>query len=277
VGGTFAASGAVETALAPAITSFCAAARHCCSLAGIGTTSLADCESQFVKRHPHLGAVGLGEATIDNKVVAACKAAYDEAASSCSATKVYSACTGILVGKQAENAPCGKGGDPEISGVGACDHSAGAMACVWTGDYTDPAVTGTCRRVVHGKTGDPCQSTCESGEECSFALMGPNDTLITLCFEDEGFFCGAAGTGQVSCQPLVAQGGSCSADSYACKGTDYCDDVSKTCKAGNTAGQSCLYSGCQRPLVCGADKKCVEPFWDLASENVSCQGISMIN
>jgi hypothetical protein len=276
VGGTSASSGVVETALAPVITSFCAAARNCCSLAGISTTSLADCESQFVKHNQQFGLVTLGEATIDSKVVAACKAAFDEAASSCSANAVYSVCSGILVGKQGENAPCGKGGTPMIAGGRACDHSAGATACMWTGDSNDPAVTGTCRKIAHGKKGDACLYTCESGDDCSFEqLGGPNDTLATLCFEDDGFVCSGE-TDPATCQPVIAQGSSCSARPDGCKSTDYCDSVSKTCKAASTAGQSCLYSSCLKSLSCGADKKCTEPFWELASDSASCQGIAQI-
>jgi hypothetical protein len=274
-GGTSGSSGAIETALAPVITSFCTAARHCCSLAGISTTPLGDCETQFVKRNSQFAIVTLGEATIDSKAVAACKAAYDEAASSCSATAVFKACSGILVGKQGENAPCGKGGEPMIAGGTACDHSAGVTACVWTGNSSDPTITGTCHKVVHGKKGDTCLQTCESGDSCSFEMMGGPDDTTTLCFEDEGFFC-APGTDHSTCQPLVAQGGSCSESPDACKSTDYCDSVSKTCKAASTAGQSCLYSSCLKSLSCGADKKCVEPFWELASEYASCQGVAQI-
>ena len=275
-GGTFAASGAIETAVAPIITSFCAAARHCCSLAGISTTSLSDCESQFVKRNPILGTASIGEASIDTTAVAACQAAYDEAADSCSAKAVRSACTNILVGKQSESALCGRGGNPTIFGGMACDHTAGATACLWTGDTNDPAVTGICLKIPHGKKGDPCLYTCESGVECSFEQMGgPSDTLITLCFEDEGLFCSGE-TDPASCQPSVAQGGSCDSRPDACKSTDYCDSVSKTCKAASTAGQSCLYSSCLRQLSCGADKKCAEPFWELATEYGSCAGIAQL-
>jgi hypothetical protein len=272
VGGTSAASEALDKVLAPLITSFCAAVRHCCSLAEISTTPLVDCEAQFLTRNPYFGVVDLGQATIDSKVFATCKTAYDEAASSCSANALPSACSGMLVAKQAENAPCGRGGSPMISGAGACDHSAGAMVCAWTGLKSDPAVTGTCRKVVHGKKDDTCLFTCFEGEECSFTADGdPRDASTALCFEEEGFFC-SSGPGGSRCQPFVAQGGSCSADPGACRSTDYCDPVSKICKAANALGQSCLDLGCQRVLICGADKKCAEYPYKLAREYETCEG-----
>jgi hypothetical protein len=275
-GGTFAASGAIETALAPIITSFCAAARHCCSLAGLSTTSLSDCESQFVQRSQILGLVSMGEASINPTAVAACQAAYDEATSSCSAKTVRTACTDILVGKQGENAPCGKGGNPGVSGGLGCNRTAGPTVCLWTGDSSDPGVTGICHKVPHGERGDPCAFTCETGADCSFEqLGGPSDTLITLCFESDGLFCSSE-TGSLSCQPLVALGNSCDSNPDACGSTNYCDSVTNTCKAASTAGQSCLYSSCLRQLSCGADKKCVEPFWELATDYDSCAGIAQL-
>jgi len=275
-GGTLATSGAIETVLAPIITSFCAAARHCCSLAGLSTTSLSDCESQFVQRSQILGLVSMGEASINPTAVTACQAAYDEAASSCSAKTVRTACTDILVGKQGENAPCGKGGNPGVSGGLGCNRTDGPTVCLWTGDSSDPGVTGICHKVPHGEKGDPCAFTCETGTDCSFEqLGGPSDTLITLCFESDGLFCSSE-TGSLSCQPLVAPGGSCGANPDVCGSTSYCDSVTNTCKAASTAGQSCLYSSCLRQLSCGADKKCVEPFWELATDYDSCAGIAQL-
>jgi hypothetical protein len=106
-------------------------------------------------------------------------------------------------------------------------------------------------------------------------LGGPSDTLITLCFESDGLFCSSE-TGSLSCQPLVAPGGSCDSNPDVCGSTSYCDSVTNTCKAASTAGQSCLYSSCLRQLSCGADKKCVEPFWELATDYDSCAGIAQL-
>ena len=38
-----------------------------------------------------------------------------------------------------------------------------------------------------------------------------------------------------------------------------------------------LFRHALRQLSCGADKKCVEPFWELATDYDSCAGIAQLN
>ena len=215
--------------------------------------------------------VNKGTVTIDSTALAACIAAYNQTATTCASIPLTAACTGVFVGTKAENEPCGIGGVPGTSGVSECKASGGPESCVWTGDSNDPAVTGVCQKIVRGKNGDPCASSCASGQDCSFDVYGSSGPAVAVCFEDDGLYC-AFGSSESACAPIVAQGGSCAADSSSCASTTYCDYTTSKCKASGTIGQSCasLGSMCLSELVCGLDRKCADP--GLASES-ACTGI----
>lgn len=254
------------------ISAFCATARTCCAQAGLPTSALADCEAKFATRRPVITLVALGQASINTTALAACEAAYRQAASTCTTGQVLAACTGILVGLQAENQPCGKGGNPSVPGASACKQTGGPEVCVWTApDTSDPSVAGVCKKMVHGKLGDTCGSTCELGQDCSSELLtSPGDTDVTWCFEEDGLYCSYQNTPS-SCASLTAVGANCAADSEACGSANYCDSNS-VCRARAPLGQACMTTPCARPYACSVSDKCEEYNPPFADPDFSCQG-----
>jgi hypothetical protein len=220
----------------------------------------------FPSRLHTLAFVNKGTVKIDSTALAACIAAYNQTATTCAYHSLVTACRGVFVGTKAENEPCGVGGS-NASGVYECQKSDGPEKCTWTGDPSSPAVTGVCHRLVHGKNGDPCDSSCASGEECSVDTFGSSSLTLAMCFEDDGLYCGFGASGD-ACAPIVAQGESCVADYPAgpfsvlgsCASTSYCDPVALECKAAGTIGQSCssFDSACLRGLTCAEDGKCAD-------------------
>jgi len=216
--------------------------------------------------------VSLGQATTNPAAVGACEAAYAQAAITCTTKQVLAACTGLFVGLQDENQPCGKGGNPSVPGAPACKQTGGPEICLWTAqDTSDPSVAGVCKKMARGKLGDPCVSTCAAGEDCSSdELTDPSDTNVTWCFEADGLYCSYQTT-TPSCSSIVAVGSSCAADSEACGGASSCD-VDSICRAKSGLGQRCSTNPCLRPYTCGTSNTCEEADAPFADPDIACQG-----
>ena len=260
-GGTGGSAGASVQALA---TAYCAAARNCCFSTDYWTPDLTDCEAKFPVRLKPLALVDKGTVIIDKTALAACIAAYNQTATACTLNNLAPACRGVFVGTKAEGEPCGYGGDPTTGGtitegVHECKASGGPELCVWTGDMTVSGATGTCHKPPHGKIGDPCIGSCQSGDEWLSDTVSLT-SVLTVCFEDDGLYC-RWGSNFV-CAPIVANGGDCTDDS-ACASTSFCDSKTKTCMTAGTLGQSCAANAlqCSHDLACGANNQCTEPIF----------------
>lgn len=253
--GSGGSSGASLAALAEA---FCAAARTCCSKAGLAS-SLADCETRFQARLPGMAFVAKGTEVIDNAALASCIAGYKETVTTCAFNPLETACAGVFIGTKAEGAACGAGGIPMTGGAGECKAGGRGEMCLWTGDANASTTTGTCRALVHGKAGDPCATSCPNNDDCVFDLLTSPGYPTAACFESDGLYCVAAGASSV-CKPIVAPGGSCEDDQMACASDTYCDTsvMPAVCKVSGTLGQACSTGGvrCGRSLECGTDNRC---------------------
>jgi hypothetical protein len=267
VGGTGGSTGASLSTLA---TAFCAAARTCCAKSG-QPTSLGDCESSFPSRLPVIALVSKGTVSIDNTALAACIAAYNQTATACTFGALVTGCMGVFAGTKAEGAPCGVGGIPKTDGVHECKPSSGPEMCLWTGDSSDPTVTGVCHKPDHGKSGDACAFGCPSGQDCSSDFSASATDATAICFEDDGVYCNTTVSPSV-CTPIVTKGGSCAADSMSCASTSYCDSTTSKCTAAGTIGQLCSAPGsqCLTSLACGSDGKCADPVF--GSDSSTCTG-----
>jgi hypothetical protein len=261
-------------ALQGIISAFCTAARTCCAQAGLPISVLSDCEAKFPTHRPLVSLLDLGQATTNPAAVAACEAAYKQAASTCTTKEVLAACTGIFVGLETEGQPCGKGGTPDVPGALACKQTGGPEVCLWTAPNTsDPSVAGMCKKMVHGRLGDVCVSTCVAGDDCSVdELTSPTDTSVTWCFEADGLYCSYQ-TNTPSCASVVAVGKDCSADSEACGSATYCD-INSVCTAKSVLGESCSSTPCVRPYVCGTSNKCETASTPFADPDIACQGFA---
>jgi hypothetical protein len=260
IGGAGGTGGSATPSLVPLAGAFCMAARNCCAQAGLPTT-LSDCETMFASRIPSMPLLNRGTLTIDSKALAACVAAYNDTANTCTFTATDTACKGVFVGTKAEGAACGIGGVPMVSGGGECKTNGGAEECVWTGDSNDPTVTGVCHATPHGKNGDPCANRCVSPQDCTFDLLTTAGAPTAVCFESDGLYCNFDNA-QPTCAPIVAVGASCAADQNSCATDSICDPTTSKCRAASTTGQPCSYTSgmpCVNSLVCGTDSKCAAP------------------
>ena len=158
-----------------------------------------------------------------------------------------------------------------VAGVAECKSNGGGQECVWTGDANSSTVTGVCHTPAHGKSGDPCASSCASAQDCDFDLLTTSSSPTAVCFEDDGQYCNST-TNPSTCAPIVALGGSCKTDPSSCGSTATCDSTTSKCKATAMLGQSCSYTGgdiCQITLVCSSAGKCTTPGF---ADEVSCGG-----
>jgi hypothetical protein len=260
------------SSLATVIAAYCATARTCCAKAVISTTGLADCETQAPTHVVSMQLLNMGEVALDGAALAACEAAYKQAATTCTADQVIAVCPKIFVGLQGEGQSCGQGGDPGVFGAPACKSSGEPEVCQYTGDSTDPKMTGTCHAMVHGKVGDHCIGSCPSGQDCSTnEYTTPSDLSVTECFESDGLYCSSLDPTPYTCRPLVGLGKSCAADSQACGTLNYCDPATSTCRAAATAGQSCATTNCLSSLTCGSDNKCAPWSSPFADPDFTCK------
>lgn len=230
-------AGGVDTAaalgmLTQTIDAFCATARICCARDGLSMT-LDACESGLGDTSAPVASVASGAATLDAEKLAACRAAYVAAATTCELDLVMRACSGVLIGLVPEGGACRSG--VECAGPSTC--------LIRSGDV------GVCYPMIpHGKAGDVCNGTCRAGDDCSKSMIrgtGPWPGPAT-CFEDEGLYC------YQTCKPLVGLGAACSDDDQ-CGYLGFC---AGTCQKRGTKGEAC--APCVSTFSCVADK-CVSP------------------
>lgn len=111
---------------------------------------------------------------------------------------------------------------------------------------------------ARGVAGAPCGSTCatsggdSSACEPAFAAFNdpPADSSLPACFTSDGLHC-AGGTGARTCQPLIAEGGSCAGSSQGCAAGTFCDLETRVCQAQTDSG------------ACGPER-------DACSANAAC-------
>jgi hypothetical protein len=237
----------------PFAKAFCTAARSCCTLKGYPMAPLVDCESMLESRVAALAFVDKGTVLIDDGALAACTAAYQEAASTCSYNDVAVACRGVFVGTKNEGEACGSGRQP---GVIECRHNgARTETCVWTQISADPSVKGVCQETPHARIGEPCLSSCAVDEDCDADLVASPQAATAVCFESDGLYC-ASKDGRASCAPTASVGEACTQDWNACGSAGYCDWESSTCKSSGRLGADCSSTACLSELMCGSDYLC---------------------
>jgi len=251
-GGAAGAAGSAPTAaaLTPTVNAFCAAARSCCAQQG-EPAMLDDCESAFATKNSVAGSLASGAITVDATALAACRAAYEAAATSCEENAVLKACRGVTLGTVAEGAPCTNGTE--------CAAKPGPSTCLITAPN---GTVGVCSSVVHAASGQSCSFTCRAGDDCRSTTYDTTGAKLALCFEDEGLYCDAT---EQHCKALTPIGG-------ACTGNDQCGInafCSTTCQKRGTLGQACL--PCLDSLMC-VDNKCVSPPF---ASFATCEGRSL--
>ncbi len=183
----------------------------CCAGAGLGYDA-ATCKSNL--------AASLGQELSDPKMkydpVAGgnCVQAAKAAAATCFASPLafYQACGSAFVGTVAIGGACSSSQECASGANGAVVECNGS---------------GTCAAKVHGKAGDPCDSTCTSaasGSSCwSFSTSGSSPPANAVsCWTNDGLTCG----------PTF------------------------TCQAIPQTGQACTYGSCVTGDYCGSDGKC---------------------
>lgn len=262
-GGSGGTGGGLEASLAPLATAFCAAARSCCAKSGFPSSGLLNCESMYSSRLPSTPYLKKGTVTIDSVRLATCIAAYNQAATACTFVPLMTACSGVFVGTKGEGEACGVGGTPFTSGVSECKQNDDPRVCIWTGNSSDPKVTGMCHEPAHGQAGDACLGNCaKNSQDCSFDFLTVPGPVGALCFEVDGLYCDSTGKSPV-CTAIVPDGGSCATDSTACASSSYCDfsGTTPTCRPAATLTLSCSSTGnqCQSQYVCGSDNRCEDP------------------
>jgi hypothetical protein len=260
-GGAGGGGGAAVT-LDRVIGAFCAAARSCCARDGFPTAPLANCESEFPRRQPAVASVASGAVLVDNAALAACLAAYQAAATTCTRAPVVQACRGVFIGTKAEDEPC--------SNQFECQRSAGPATCFKVQLAEDPPALGVCKKLQHGARDTPCLFNCLAGENCSSDTItsSPDDVSFVHCFEQDGLYC-PLGAETPRCAPILTQGATCNFDFAECGSAMFCDT---TCKDRRILGQTCQFtSECMGGLLC-VDHSCApDPF---TSEGV-CVGYGL--
>jgi hypothetical protein len=226
--------------LAPTVNAFCAAARSCCTKQNI-PSMLADCESAFPMRNETVASLASGAATLNATALAACQAAYAQAATSCDENPVLSACQGVVIGTRPENAPCTSGAE--------CLRAPGPSTCLIV---EQGGTVGVCKTIPHSKSGDACDFSCRAGEDCTSTTYGAVDSNLAMCFGQDGLYCDYLSSSPATCKPLLALGSICSNDEQ-CGVTNYCDT---TCKKRGVLGDPC--TRCLDALTC-VNSHCVSP------------------
>jgi hypothetical protein len=245
-GGATGGTGNQEDPAEPLANAFCAAARHCCDDAGLGTAALSECEAQLAVQLPNFELSRDGVLEVDGPALDACVAAFEEAATSCALTGLLSLCGRVWRGTKQQGEPC--------TDVSQCDRSDGPKACVRnleTGSQTEP---GVCADLPHGQDAQPCSQSCAEGADCSTNFSSfEAEPVTTLCHEADGVYC-AIDEDDAACAPLTARGSPCDSSSQ-CTALDFCDT---TCQPRSLRGEACQFSfGCSADLLC-IDGKCAD-------------------
>jgi hypothetical protein len=223
--------------------------------------ALVDCEAQFPIRQPFVALIDKGTVLIDATALAACVAAYQQDTTACTLNGILAACSGVLLGTKAPGQVC--------AGLEDCQRDQGPATCVKIQPGSVAPATGTCVKNAHGRSGDPCVSSCPKGNDCSTdTISGTPDPVTTLCFEADGLYCSYAADPSV-CAPIVAADNACDFSFAMCGSLASCNADSSTCRPVIPLGQACQFSSdCASGLLC-SNSKCVEqPF----SDESTCSG-----
>ena len=249
----------------PLINAFCTAAKSCCGRESYPAADLADCESKFPSRSQYYPLLDKGTVSIDQNALAACVAAYNTAATTCTITGLNAACKGVFVGTQAEGQPCG---GTSRFGAFECKPVNGSSSCHLQTSGSDPTNTGVCTSLPRGKSGDLCSKTCLKKDTCVVDMVGGSAPFPTFCFEEDGLYCSVA-TNPAVCQPILPNGHACVWDPNSCGTGNFCGWTSNACQLASKLGESCTDAICADELTCGSVDKCVpSPF---ASDSI-CNG-----
>jgi hypothetical protein len=209
--------------------------------------------------------VDKGTVIVDQNALAACVAAYNTAATTCTITAVNAACKGIFTGTQAEGQPCG---GATRFGAYECKPVNGSATCYWQQSGSDATSTGVCIGIPRGKSGDECSETCLKNESCIVDMIGGSAPFPVTCFEEDGLYCSVA-TNPAVCKPILHLGDACVWDPNSCGSGNYCGWLSNTCQVTSKLGESCTNAYCAADLACGGGDKCVE--LSFASDSI-CKG-----
>jgi hypothetical protein len=236
--------------LAPTIGAFCAAARVCCSQQGV-SAMLDDCESAFPMKHESIALLTSGVLTLNATVLAACLAAFRQAAVACDQNPVLSACDDLLVGTRPEDAACNSGWE--------CAPAPVPTICL-AAATTD--TVGVCKNFRRAKAGEECHFSCQAGEHCPSFGSGFPETDLDVCLGQDGLYCGAGGR----CEVLLALGAPCRTDEQ-CGSANFCQG---TCMKRGELGDVC--AACLPSLTCTNNHCATSPF---ASDS-TCTGHSPV-
>jgi hypothetical protein len=235
-GGT--GDGTTTGTLQPLVDAFCATARSCCGQAGRPVQALGGCESLAANDLTVGPSLANGKVLIDSAAFAACVAAYQAAATSCTLTGVLAACRNLFVGTLQDGDAC--------TSVTECRRDQGPMVCLRIQPAGMPTPDmGVCRRAPRATNGQPCLSSCQTGSDCSVNAVNPSATdPIATCYETDGLYCPLD---QETCAPLVASGADCFWPD-ACGSAAVCGTV---CMAPVAKGGACTFNrDCAAGLAC---------------------------
>jgi hypothetical protein len=205
----------------------------------------------------------MGTVTVDQNALAACVAAYNTAAGTCTIAAVNAACKGVFSGTQTEGQPCG--GTTRF-GAYECKPVNGTATCHRQQSGSD--APGECMGIPRGKVGDACSTTCLKDERCIVDMIGESAPFPVPCFEEDGLYCSIAANPAI-CKPILHLGDACTWDMNPCGRGNFCGWQSDTCQVASKLGESCVNAYCAEELLCDSSERCVElPF---ASESI-CKG-----
>lgn len=244
------ASMAGSSGLSAATTAYCSTARTCCPK----DSPLTDCETKAAMGHP-TAAIQSGAVRVDAAALAACVAAYQQAANGCLEIPIVAACKQVFIGTRKPGESCSDTGYE-------CSMEQGPSTCLIT---AQGGHTGVCKSIPRGHAGDACAYSCRVDERCGGSTYGPADAVLTVCFESDGLYCDYGDDGNSSCKPIKKIGDPCGLTDE-CGTNGYCDT---TCKRAGMEGESC--GSCRHDLTC-TNGKCQSPTIEQAN---ACDGYSL--
>jgi len=162
----------------------------------------------------------------DASAAGACVAAYRDYFKRCldqGDNAVDAVCNRMFVGAVELGGACSRSDEcaPSATGSGWCSFDARAETaqgvCV-APELADSSAT------THGKLGEACAGSCESGADCGvLAPTGTTPSVTKMCFADDGL---------------------------------QCDFDTGTCQPPSTVGQACRFGGCVKEAYCSAAGVC---------------------